>query len=180
MKNFLIRKYTSKDVTPVRCLIEQVWREIPVKEWFAVDDSDYLVQILSQEHTCIMEAVDATTNQLAAVFVFTFPEVGTDNLGLDLDLEEVEQRKVVHMDIAATLPEFRGYGLQYRLMDCAEQMLATTEMKYLMCTVHPENVFSRKNVEKLGYQLVKIGVKYGGMPRCTYLKKMKTAYPVRT
>jgi hypothetical protein len=172
MQEFLLRKYISEDYASVRKLIYDVWQETPVKDWFAVDDFDYLDKILGDLHTCIIEAVDTATNRQAAVFVLVFPASGPDNLGADIGLDEDEQRKVVHMDIAATLPEFRGHGLQYRLMDYAEKMLQTTGIKYLMCTVHPENVFSKRNVEKLGYRLVKTGMKYGGLPRCTYLKKI--------
>lgn len=169
MKDFIIRKYIVEDTTPVRKLIHKVWQEIPVKEWFAVDD-DYLDTILEDKHTWIIEAVEVDTEQLAAILVLVFPEPGDDNLGMDIGLSEEQQLKVVHMDTAATLPELRGYSLQHRMMDYAEFLLKTAGVEYLMCTVHPENVYSRRNVEKLGYKCVKTGFKYGGMPRCVYLK----------
>lgn len=169
MKDFIIRKYIAEDKTPIRKLIHKVWQEILVKEWFAVDD-DYLNTVLENKRTWIIEAIEADTEKLAAIFVLVFPEPGIDNLGTDIKLSEEQQHKVVHMDTAATLPEFRGYGLQHRMMDYAEQLLKTAGVEYLMCTVHPENVFSRRNVEKLGYECVKTGIKYGGMPRCVYFK----------
>lgn len=170
MKDFVIRKYITEDKAPVYNLIREVWQEIPIKEWFAVDDDSYLDTVLKDKHTWIIEAVEANSDLLVAVFVLVFPESGTDNLGMDIELDEKEQCKVVHMDIAATISQFRGYGLQHRMMDYAEQLLKTVGAKYLMCTIHPENVFSRRNVEKLGYKCVKTGLKYGGLPRCTYLK----------
>lgn len=95
----------------------------------------------------------------------------SENLGYDIGLPEAELCSVAHMDTVAVHPNFRGYGLQRLLISQAEEALSKTQYRYLLCTVHPENSFSHSNMEKLGYTYIKQALKYGGLPRCIYLKK---------
>ena len=44
--------------------------------------------------------------------------------------------------------------------------------RYLLCTVHPENVFSRSNVMKQGYQKMLTKEKYGGFLRDIWMKNI--------
>ena len=79
----------------------------------------------------------------------------------------------MHVDIAATLPAYRGHSLQSRLMDYAACFLRIRkDTKFLMATVHPNNVPSRRSMEKLGYTCVAQATLYGGLPRCVYCKRL--------
>ena len=70
------------------------------------------------------------------------------------------------MDSIAILPKYRGHKLQYRLMQTAEGDLRAKGFKYLMCTVHPDNCYSRDNIVSQGYESVAVKEKYGG--KCTW------------
>lgn len=76
------------------------------------------------------------------------------------------------MDSAAVRAEYRGNRLQYILMQEAEQELRTMGYRYLMCTVHPDNHFSRENVLRQGYRVMKTTEKYGGFIRDILLKEL--------
>ena len=76
------------------------------------------------------------------------------------------------MDTAAVLPEYRGQKLQYRLMQMAEEELKKEGLRYLMCTVHPQNRYSRENVLRQGYEVAATKEKYGGYLRDILLKRL--------
>ena len=77
------------------------------------------------------------------------------------------------MDSAVVGNAYRGNGLQGRMLDVAENFLNLEEYYYLMCTIHPDNQFSRHNMENHGYEVKKIALCYGGLPRCILLKNAK-------
>lgn len=80
--------------------------------------------------------------------------------------------QVAHMDSVAILPEYRGMGLQYRMMQVAEKELKDAGYRYLMCTVHPKNRYSRENILRQSYRVVATKEKYGGYLRDILLKEI--------
>lgn len=56
-------------------------------------------------------------------------------------------------------------------MERAEEELYAEGFRYFMCTVHPENIYSRGNITGLGYRPVWKGEKYGGTLREVMLKE---------
>ena len=85
--------------------------------------------------------------------------IGTDTF----DDDEVQLRKVVCMDTAAVHPDYRGRGIQKRLLETAETYLQGTGERYLLCTIHPENRFSLNNALKQGYEIRRTLEKYGSV-----------------
>ena len=77
------------------------------------------------------------------------------------------------MDSAVVGNAYRGNGLQGLMLDAAENFLNLEEYYYLMCTIHPDNQFSRRNMENHGYEVKKIALCYGGLSRCILLKNAK-------
>ena len=65
-------------------------------------------------------AVDADTGEAGGMFFAVIPGMDPENLGYDIGMEETELDQVALMDTAAVLPGFRGYNLQYRMMQAAE------------------------------------------------------------
>ena len=80
--------------------------------------------------------------------------------------------KVAHLETAVVSEKFRGIQLQYRLFQKAEEMLHGSEYRYLMATVHPDNVYSLRNMEKLGCKKAAEVLKYGGKPRLVMWKSL--------
>ena len=65
------------------------------------------------------EPVDEPTDELAAVCVLVEPETEEESLAPYAEIPRCEWHRVMHVDIAATLPAYRGHPLQSRLMDYA-------------------------------------------------------------
>lgn len=132
---------------------------------------DELTGELADELTS--ELSDELTGELAAVCVLVEPETEEESLAPYAEIPRSEWHRVMHVDIAATLPAYRGHSLQSRLMDYAACFLRIRkDTKFLMATVHPNNVPSRRSMEKLGYTCVAQTTLYGGLPRCVYCKRL--------
>ena len=180
---FILQRGAGND-SAVSALIRQVWEELPDKDWFAIDEPGYLSHILGLQSTLVFEArtltskltnepVDEPTDELAAVCVLVEPETEEESLAPYAEISRSEWHRVMHVDIVATLPAYRGHSLQSRLMDYAACFLRIRkDTKFLMATVHPNNVPSRRSMEKLGYTCVAQTTLYGGLPRCVYCKRL--------
>lgn len=171
--NFTFKKAGKDDIAALTQLIEEVWKVIEHSEWFAIypeEVGEYMNDLLNRQKGTIWKAVDAVANQLAGMYIVTYPETDSDNLGYDIGLSGSELSRVAHMDTVAVHPLYRGHGLQQKLTSFVEKELFSAGFCYLMCTIHPDNSYSRHNMEACGYQVVKEVLKYGGLPRLVLLK----------
>ncbi|MCL2324553.1 MAG: GNAT family N-acetyltransferase [Actinomycetia bacterium] len=110
--------------------------------------------------------------ELTAFIIARFPRDGADNLGRDIKIADAELSKVVHMESVAVLPEYRGQGLQRKLVQRAESRAKKEGAVYSMCTVDPRNSISLDNFKELSYQVVAEKPKYGGHDRLILYKRL--------
>ncbi|MDE6107297.1 MAG: GNAT family N-acetyltransferase, partial [Oscillospiraceae bacterium] len=94
------------------------------------------------------------------------------NLGNDLGFSPQQRSLVAHMESAAILPEFRGRGIQKKLISAAEARVAALGYRYSLCTVHPDNLPSFRSLVSLGYQVAETKLKYGGKLRHIMKKEL--------
>ena len=135
-------------------------------DWFFLDPDEEVRQMMAQDRVDIWLAEDE--KRIAAVFCIVYPGMENFNIGYDLGFSEEDLKRVVHMDTAAVHPDYRGRGLQKRMMAHAEQEL---EGKILLCTIHPDNRYSLNNVLKLGYTIEKKTQRYDSV-RCILRKDL--------
>lgn len=96
--------------------------------------------------------------------------LGDENLGYDLKFDEEQRKQSAHMEIAMVRKEYRGQGLQRKMMEESEQILKEQGYHYLLGTAHPDNVASVNTFLKLQYEQVMTKEKYGGMKRSIFCK----------
>ena len=135
-------------------------------DWFFLDPDEEVRQMMAQDRMDIWLAEDE--KRIAAVLCIVYPGMENFNIGYDLGFSEEDLKRVVHMDTAAVHPDYRGRGLQKRMMAHAEQEL---EGKILLCTIHPDNRYSLNNVLKLGYTIEKKTQRYDSV-RCILRKDL--------
>lgn len=169
---FLIEKAAVGDYQAMADVIGAVWQQLERKDWFIAGDSEYTYAMLQEENGIGYKAVETDSGNLAGIFIAAFPGIGEENLGRDIGLSEAELEKVAHMETIAILPRYRGYGLQYSMMQNAEAELKKRGYRYLMCTIHPENIYSKNNAIRQGYEVILTREKYGGYLRDILLKKL--------
>ena len=108
--------------------------------------------------------------RLAGVFIARAKNLGDENLGYDLKFDEEQRKQSAHMEIAMVRKEYRGQGLQRKMMEESEQILKEQGYHYLLGTAHPDNVASVNTFLKLQYEQVMTKEKYGGMKRSIFCK----------
>lgn len=171
---FRIEKACEHDISDVVRIILSVYASMPEaqKEWFAVDEEDYTREMLTNGTGRAYKAVEEESGETAGILTVIVPGLKEFNLGYDIGLKQEELMQVVHMDTAAVLPSYRGYGLQNRLIEFAEKELQKDGYSILCCTAHPENAYSRDNILKQGYQIMLTKEKYGGLLRHIFMKRI--------
>jgi ribosomal protein S18 acetylase RimI-like enzyme len=169
---FRVEKADEGDYQVFAHIIQTAWASMDQKEWFVADNADYIYQMLATGKGIGYKAVDPAADVVAGVFVAVIPGLDENNMGYDVGLPAEELSLVAHMDSVAVLPKYRGHRLQRRLMTAAEKELRERGFRYLMCTVHPDNLYSRNNVAAQGYESMMMKEKYGGYPREIFLKKL--------
>lgn len=168
---FLIRKADETDVVGIMKVMNEAQGDKEHPDWFVADNEDYIHAHL-KEHGFVVVA-ESSEEEIAGFFLIKYPENKEDNLGTYLDFDEEQLVHVAVMDSAVVGNTYRGNGLQGRMLEAAENFLNLEEYYYLMCTIHPDNQFSRHNMENHGYEVKKIALCYGGLPRCILLKNAK-------
>lgn len=172
--SFSISRISPEDLPTVLDCMNEIYRELPEKSWFSMDEREDLIRYMTVSGFGLKaEAVSADgRKELAAVFVARTSDLGDENLGSYLELDDSQRSLVAHMEIAMVRSACRGYGLQKKLMKVAEEQLCSAGFRRLMGTAHPDNVYSVHNFQDLGYEIVAEALKYGGLPRYIFCKKI--------
>lgn len=153
-----IRKGRPADLEAFLAFTRAVRDAMDNTEWFALDPDDELRALTADGSMEFWMAESG--GRLAAVFSIIRPGLRDFNLGYDLGFGEEDLLRVTHMDTAAVHPDFRGQGLQKRMMAQAEDSLSG---RILLCTIHPDNRYSLGNARALGYRVEKQVQKYGSI-----------------
>lgn len=156
-----IRKGTKCDLDAFIILLREVREAMEHKEWFYLDPPEDIRAMMADG---IMELWVAEENdRIVAALDVLRPGLEEINYGYDLGFSEEELMRVINMDSAAVHPDYRGRGLQRKLIQCAEEQIRGEGNRILLCTVHPENRFSLQNVLDQGYTIQKRLEKYGSV-----------------
>lgn len=156
-----IRKGKREEIEAFISLLQLVHAGMEHKEWFYLDPPEDVRRMGTEGMLEFWAAVEQ--DRLAGAFSVIFPGLTELNYGYDLGLSAEELRRVVNMDTIAVHPDYRGRGLQKTLMQTAEQALSQSGDKILLCTVHPDNRYSLRNVQEQGYVIQKRLEKYGSV-----------------
>lgn len=156
-----IRKGSYRDLESFIALLQEVRESMEQKEWFYVDPPEEIWNMMTEGILELWIAKDG--ERMVAAFDIIRPGLREFNYGYDLCFTDEELMQVINMDSAAVHPDYRGQGLQRRLVAAAEAELRTEGEHILLCTVHPENRFSLRNVQNQGYTIQKEQAKYGSV-----------------
>ena len=178
---FDIVRAVPADVPELAHTMDSVAAGMNNPEWFIQDDLAYIaehvghVPLEKKDVGFILKAVTRENGEekLAGFFMVAFPGISEKNLGHHIGLEEKDLLRVAHMDSVVILPQFRGHGLQYKLIGKAEEVIASeTDYRILMATVHPDNKYSLNNMTAHGYEVAAEALKYGGYRRYIMKKEI--------
>lgn len=157
----IIRKGTQADTEPFISLLQETRGYMENKEWLYLDPPEEVRSMMADGTMQLWVAMDGT--RLAAAFDILIPGLNPCNYGYDLNLEEQALMQTVNMDTIVVHPDYRGLGLQKTLMKEAEKWALEHGFRTLICTVHPDNCFSLRNILGQGYRIERKLPKYGSV-----------------
>ncbi len=175
--DIMYRQATSDDAEEIHSLMLQVYNNLGDKSIYVCDDLDYVRSCLSGGGFGVVAC--NKEKKIVGSFIMRYPGDSADNLGRDIGLPEEELCKVVHMESAVVLPEYRGNGIQQKMLCYAEELIDKGRYRYFMSTVSPDNPASFRSLEKNGYRHILTKEKYGGLMRRIYMKDISTAINVK-
>lgn len=167
--NFIIRKAVSSDVEGIMRIMGEAKASPKHSAWFVADDEEFVREHL--EGWGFVMVAEAPDGEIAGFFLVKKP-TEEENLGVYLDFEKNQLDRTMIMDSAAVGIKYRGNHLQSRLLQAAEQEIDRTKYAYLLCTVHPGNIYSLHNMERNGYEVRKTVRCYGGLTRHILMKEL--------
>ncbi len=160
--DFQIKRAAEADVPGIMRIMEEAGDNPEHPDWFAADDEAYIRRQLEQEGFVITAVTPE--GEIAGFFAVSYP--GPEKqLGELLGYTKEELSRTAVMDSAAVGKQYRGMGLQRRMLKAAEKELPRERFAYLLCTVHPENTYSLSNMQSQGYRIRGKALCYGGLPR---------------
>lgn len=109
---------------------------------------------------------------LVAMGVYVKKGYGRGNYGYDIDVKGEELLKVGQIESTVVREEFRGNRLQKIICEALEEIAKEKGDMMLCSTASPYNEFSVRTFEKLGYEIKKEKLKYGGLRRYVLAKNI--------
>ena len=170
-KDVFCRRASASDAVEIHRLMLKAYEGLEDKSIFVCDGLEYIQSCICGGKGFGIVACN-NNNRIVGSFVLYYPFMGEDNLGRDIDLPIEELPKVVHMESAVVMSEYRGRGLQYEMLKYAEELLDRSKYRYCLATVSPDNPASFRSLEKNGYRHITTKEKYNGLIRRIYLKEI--------
>ena len=159
-----------EQVDEIFAIMSGVAAQMEHPEYYVIDDRDYVARHISQEGFTLLWMEGDT---VAGFLIVHLPRPGeVHNLGNDLGFSPRQLLLSAHMESAAILPQFRGRGIQKKLLAAAGERVRQMGFQYSLCTVHPDNLPSLKSLQSLGYQIAATKLKYGGKLRHIMKKEL--------
>lgn len=109
-------------------------------------------------------------NQLIAMGIYVEKGYDKHNYAYDLELEGEKVLRVGQIECTIVSAEFRGNRLQQILCEALEVISKVNGMEIICATASPYNEFSVNTFKKLGYEVKKDKLKYGGLRRYVLVK----------
>ena len=121
---------------------ETIWD----KNAYVIGDREYIARHIEENGFTLVAEEDG---KIVGFFLVDIPGLHEDNLGYDLGFTPEQLLDTAIMESAAVLPEYQGRGIMGKMFREAVKR-TETEYTYLLGTVQPDNLPSRRNFEKCG------------------------------
>lgn len=133
------------------------------KDWYSpTKREEFILQLtnIGQIVGCVLE-----DDTLIAIGVYVKWKYEDHNYGYDLGISGEDLLKVGQIEATLVHENFRGNGLQKKICMELEEIARRRGDEIIAATVHPENIYSLKTFETLGYKVELEKLKYGGLRR---------------
>ncbi len=176
MSDFIVSVCSASDIDAITAVMESISHEISDNDLFCADNRDFIFRHIVSEGFVLKAVVDG---HVAAFLIVRYPHAADDNLGRDDGLPENDLDSVFHIESVAVLPEYRGNGLQRKLVKIGERRAFADGYREGYATVSPKNKYSLDNMLALGYSVVCEAAKYGSVRLILHKRMSSPTTPSR-
>lgn len=161
MPEIKLKTAAPADVPVIMHIMGEAHRAMADPSAYITDDEAYIAAHIEEGGFTLLAEADGVP---AGFFLVCVPGLSDNNLGHYLGFSEEQLLQVAMMDSAAVLPAFQGQGVMGAMFQRAVELTGPV-YPYLLGTVAPENIPSRRNFEKCGFSVLQTVVKPGGPTR---------------
>ena len=169
-KTVILRPAKASEAEAIHALMTEVYEELPDKDIYSCDDLENVKHYLNDAGFGVVGI--NKDGRIISSLICQYPGTNDDNLGLDVGLSEEELLRVVHFESAVVHRDYRGQGLEGRMIAFAEERIDKERYNIFFGTVSPDNPASCHTAEKNGFEYLITKEKYGGLIRRIYCKRV--------
>lgn len=165
----IIRKAELDDVEEIYNLLVGVHEKIENKSWYTYTKKIERYNLFVSDGYSVVVCHNGKIVGVCLTYILR--DDGTEFYQIVKDYyKNVDD--IIEVINYAVLEEYRGLGLQNKMVSKVEELLRNTKYKKFVATVHPDNKYSLNNMLKNGYKIVMQTKLYGGLDRCIIVKNI--------
>lgn len=158
-----VRSCTLDDLDDLMNLQKKISDGMEQKEWFVATSREDNRKFFEEPNRVF--GVYAGS-KMVAYGSMGFLEDDEENYGWEFDWKEEKVRTCANLDTIVVDPDFRGRGLQRLLIEkCVDYAKEVKPSGMIMTTICPSNIYSLRNAQKEGFEILLHKEMYGGNDR---------------
>ena len=162
-----LRRCTPEEAAEVFSLQNEVRAAMPDPSLFVPDTLEHITAYV-REDLCIGVWQGS---RLGGYLTVRFCGQNPDNYAAFMDVPRTEWTHWANADSAIVHPDFRGNGLQRRMLEAALPLFPEN-ITHIGATISPENPYSLNNALASGFEVVTRREMYGGYDRYLLARKL--------
>lgn len=165
-----ITEASINDIDEIIKLKQDIWNRMENKDWYVIDgtNKEFLEDQL-KNNGFILKAVN--NNKIIGFLIVKYNIKRESELIKNTNLQN-ELNYCIELCNGAVAPEYRGNHLYAKMVEKAEKnMTDKYNIKYILATVHPDNIASKKTLLNMGYEIYCKTKMYGNKDRCILIKQ---------
>ena len=167
----LIEEATINDIDKIIKLKQEVWDKLENKDWYIIDsiNQEWLKKRL-ENSGIIIKAVDK--NKIVGFLIINNSLKKEKDIIKKVNLEE-QTDICIELSNGAVDSAYRGNHLYIKMIQKAEKIIKSRyHKKYILATVHPDNIASLNSILKIGYEVKCRTKMYGDLDRYIVIKEL--------
>ena len=166
---FELRSCDSTHLEEILKLQEEAIAALPQPHLLNRNTPQFFKAALCAPHVTVGAFCGETLAGFATLY---HPQTQEDDLSHTLETVDVRGEKVANYKVTIVRQAYRGHHLQQRLEQALEQHAKAQGVTLLCVTVSPDNLPSKRNIEKCGYTYDHTQIKYDNLLRDIYYKRI--------
>lgn len=171
----LIEEATINDIDAIVKLKKDIWNKLENKEWYVIEGTNrgFLKKEL-ENNGLILKVVN---NDQIVGFLIICNSLKKDSSIIKKLHFENKVNMCIELSNGAVDIKYRGNNLYIKMAKKAEEIILNRyNKKYILATVHPNNMASLKSLLKIGYKIVCKSKMYDNLDRYILLKDLNINY----